>query len=133
MIHKLRYECVFCRKPGEVEYDDSNPLSEDQVAFWLKHVACDPCAVYHRTTRDSIRAIHGICNKWAAVKDSSTDCLELRAKVRKQLAMWLNKLAVAVANFRHGANQFDPRHVETIIDEPTRMSGVIRELTGFKA
>ena len=132
MIHKLRYDCIFCGKPGEVEYDDANPLSEEQVAFWLKHVACDPCATYHRTSRDSIRAVHHICNKWAAIKDSSADCLELRGKVRKQLAMWLNKLAVAVANFRHSANRFEPSQVELLIDDPQKMSSEIRRLMLFK-
>ena len=132
MIHKLRYDCFFCRKPGEVEYDDANPLNEERVAFWLQHVACDPCAIYHRTTRDSIRVIHDVCNKWAALKGSPHDDLDTRDKTRKKLAIWLNKLAVAVANFRHTANQFDPAHVELIIDEPTKMSGVVREIVGLK-
>lgn len=133
MTHKLRYYCYFCRKPGEVEYDDANPLSEAQVAFWLTHVACNPCAEYHRTTRDSIRAIHQIFEKWAAAKGGQHDGLEARSKIRNKLAAWLDRLGAAVAKFHRCQNRFDPQMVETIIDEPNRMSGVIRELTRFKA
>jgi hypothetical protein len=131
MIHKLQYFCIFCNKPGEVEYDDTNPLREEQVAFWLKHVACDPCAIYHRASRDSIRAIGQICGSWAAIKGTKFDDLESRDKTRKKLALWLNKLGVVAANFKHAPNRFEPVQVETLIDEPQKMSGAIRSLAYF--
>lgn len=131
MIHKLQYFCVFCNKPGEVEYDDTNPLREEQVALWLKHVACNPCATYHRASRDSIRAIGHICCKWAAAKSGPHDDLDARLKIRKQLAMWLNRLGIAAANFKHAPNRFEPAQVETLIDEPQKMSAAIRTVIGF--
>jgi len=128
MKHKLQYFCKFCRKPGEVEYDDSNPLSEEQVATWLKFVACDSCAVYYRTTRDMTRRLYAVCNDWFGVINTPHDDLDARNAVRNKLNKILTRLADAAAKFKHVQAPETASHVETLVDNPRKAGIVLHQL-----
>lgn len=125
MIHKLQYTCKFCHRPGETSFDDANPLSEEQVVLWMKQVACDPCAKFHRVSHDMSRALYQAVVRWSGVRDTADDDTTTREKMRKRFSKILGRLAAAVADFRHISSPYDSNDVERLIDFPEQASGII--------
>jgi hypothetical protein len=126
---KLHYNCVFCKKPGTVEYDPSNPLTEAQVAAWLKCVACDPCATYTRSSRDLTHYIYQAANNWSALLNSTSAMPpDARESARTRFQRLLMKLCAAREKFKSIAGIYQSQFSDDLIDEPQQASRVINRI-----
>jgi hypothetical protein len=125
MTLKLQYHCKFCQREGVVQYEDNGVLSQDQVDYWLKHVACDRCAIYERSRRDLIHALYSVCGWWISVRDGGA---EIKQRAHQRFENIIRKLCQAVEIFKCKDNIFDSTMVDDLIEKPNQANKVITRI-----
>jgi hypothetical protein len=127
----LPYTCVFCHKPGTIDFDETiklNPVTSKIIMGFKDHIACDHCAKYYRTTRDMTKALYSLATKWLQMQRDGADLPETRNRFCEKATRLIERLDEAAMNFRHVGPAMTPQMVETFADNPCKCSELIRAI-----
>jgi hypothetical protein len=125
---KLQYNCKFCGKVGEVKYQDEGLLTEEQVNFWLKYVACSRCATWERVRRDTIHWIYTACGNWAIFKyaNEGKDGFDsAKNRTSQRFEKLLRRLSEGAQSFCNNSKLFQSSMVDEILESPNTANQVI--------
>ena len=127
---KIQYNCCFCSKPGEVEYDEPEGVDKSQLgklaSLMPSKIACDRCARYERTRRDLGRHLLAAAVRLSgfSIEDRET----LKARLRPKLERVLQKLCKAYERRFSLAPFYEPQMVEQILEVPESTDVLLRQI-----
>jgi hypothetical protein len=128
MMH-LAYNCKFCGQSGFVDYEDNGILTEDQVANWLKYVACDRCATWHRSRSALCQLIYQSASVWSGIVAKTPDMpTETRRKQRDRFQALLTRLCEAVEKFKKTTGVYQSQFADYLLDDPQHASRVVNRI-----
>ena len=131
---KLPYTCKFCQKPGFVDYEHNGMLTEDQVNNWLKYVACDSCAEFHRRSRDLTRNLLTLAGNWAnVIKYSPKSAGDIREETRLAVERVLRRLCAVIEKKTHWGGLFQTELIGVAMQSPNHAMRVIKSLFNHPA
>ena len=126
---KLPYTCKFCQQPGFVDYEHNGMMTEDQVNNWLKYVACDPCAEFHRNSRDLTRQLLTVAGNWANIlKYSPAQAEKARDAIKASTERILRRLCAVIEKKTHWGGLFQSSMTEDAMESPNDAMRVIKSL-----
>ena len=122
---RLAYHCKFCQKPGEVIYKDEGLLTEERVTYWLKFVACNSCAEYHRSRSDLTHAIFQTASNWNVIQKSGEVPSVVQQKARNKIQVLLMRLCSVVEKFKHIGGIYKSQMSDDLLQTPEDAGKVI--------
>jgi hypothetical protein len=129
MKMKLSYNCKFCNRPGEVEYQDEGLLAEERVAHWLKHIACARCADWHRSRSDLCALIYQAANNWLVLVQSGQEIpSEVGERADGKFQRLLSRLCAATGKYKNCRVTYDSEMADELTRSPHRASPVISKI-----
>lgn len=128
---QIPYTCAFCHKPGSVEFDETlklNPITASIIMGFKDHIACDHCARYYRSTRDTTHSLYLLAERWRRIQQDGSDLPETRNRFRKIATRLIARLDNAVMDFRHVGPAATPQMIEAFADNPGKCRELIQTI-----
>lgn len=121
---KHRYQCKFCGRPGEVEYE---PVPEFKLAIekWLQIICCDRCGRFYEAKRGVQHRLFANCMAVLQIRQSANkpkDADKVIAAARTRISNRCNEFAELVCDYLKIQTVNDPSFSEILMEKPHMVS-----------
>ena len=126
----IPYNCCFCDKPGQVEYEESDVTSSPQftrlIAALPKKIACTRCAAFETKRSHFCRLIVNLATQWS--REPLHTQSQLQQMAHERMTRTIQKLCNLYEIHFHTPPLFDSQMAGLVLENPEKAWKIVNKL-----